>query len=80
MSTQPSGDEFMNAMWQHMQLMNNEATKKLNELRREITELRKELIAAKLRYYELQAENIAMQDELASRTPISMSSAICDAM
>lgn len=65
--TQPSDDEFTDKMWQHMQLVNGECTKKINGLRSENTALKLQLEKAKLRYYELQEQNVAMQMELEAR-------------
>lgn len=66
-TSDPSGDEFMDKMWQHMQHVNAECTRMLNELRKQNKLLKTQLDAAKDRYYELIAENVAMQDELVRR-------------
>lgn len=67
MTGKSDGDEFMDSMWQHMQDVNKECTRMLNQLRRENRDLVTKLASAKERYYELQEQNIAMQSELARR-------------
>lgn len=63
-----SSDEFTEAMWQHMQLVNAEATKKLNELRQEIKALRAELKDRDPQLWEMAEEICALQLRVASLT------------
>lgn len=59
-------DEFTEAMWQHMQLVNAEATKKIQALRAEIKALKAELKDRDPQLWEMAEEICALQLRLAS--------------
>lgn len=61
-----SSDEFTEAMWQHMQLVNAAATKKIGELRAEIKALRAELKDRDPQLWEMAEEICALQLRLIS--------------
>jgi len=61
-----SSDEFTESMWQHMQLVNAAATKKINDLRQEIKELRAELKDRDPQLWEMAEEICALQLRLIS--------------
>ena len=59
-------DEFTEAMWQHMQQVNAEAMRKINELRAEIKALRAELKDRDPQLWEMAEEICSLQLRLAS--------------
>jgi hypothetical protein len=59
-------DEFTESMWQHMQLVNAEATKKIRELRLEIKALKAELKDRDPQLWEMAEEICALQLKLIS--------------
>jgi prephenate dehydrogenase len=59
-------DEFTEAMWEHMQLVNQKATQKIRELRDEIKALRAELKDRDPQLWEMAEEICALQLRLAS--------------
>ncbi len=76
----PSGDEFADAMWQHMQTVNNAATEKINDLRRENKALRAEVDAEREKRYSMQEQLVQAIAELESRTNFTPRYSIRDAL
>ena len=59
-------DEFTEAMWQHMLLVNTDATKKITALRAEVKALRAELKGHEPEMWELAEEICCLQLQLIS--------------
>lgn len=72
MSEQAKSDDFTEAMWQHMMLVNAECTKKLNQLRAENKALKKEIASFPLTCYWLQEQVTSLELQLASARGIRL--------
>ncbi|RST54141.1 hypothetical protein [Variovorax sp. DXTD-1] len=69
-SSQPSGDEFTDAMWQHMQTVNNAVTEKIKELRLEVKRLQKEAQQEREKRYAMQEQLVQALEELERRSTV----------
>lgn len=65
--SQPSGDEFTDAMWQHMQTVNNAATAEINRLRKALRLAEADRDEAKAALFEVREQLWQAVDELARR-------------
>ena len=80
LTSHPSGDEFTDAMWQHMQTVNNAVTAKINELRREVKALKAELAVEHEARYSIQSQLWEALDELERRSTVYAPFSIKDSL
>lgn len=76
----PSGEEFAESMWQHMQTVNVAATAKINDLRRENNELRADIEREREKRYSIQEQLMQAVEELGRRSTVQAKFSIREAL